>query len=156
MQRAIDFDPPLPEPRQRALAEARYGEIVKQAALFDTPPTVPDPDLSADGHLYVAAHDPRLLIRFAGAGAAHRDVRLGQLAGTEPRAEERVDWPAEPWTRGSYLILGPGQLLSWGDRLGEAHGRIHFAGAERSTLKSYMEGAVRAGEEAAAEVLANA
>jgi monoamine oxidase len=30
---------------------------------------------------------------------------------------------------------------------------VHFAGAERSTLKSYMEGAVRAGEEVAAEIL---
>jgi monoamine oxidase len=156
LQREIDFDPPLPEPRRRALAEARYGEIVKQAALFDTPPAVPDPDLSPDGHLYAAAHDPRLLIRFAGAGAARSEVRLGQLVGMEPRAEARVDWPAEPWTRGSYLILGPGQLLSWGNRLAEAHGRIHFAGADRSALKSYMEGAVRAGEETAAEVLATA
>jgi monoamine oxidase len=156
LQRAIDFDPPLPETRRRALAEARYGEIVKQAALFDTPPAVPDPDLSANGHLYLAAHDPRLLIRFAGAGAARSEVRLGQLAGTKPRAEARIDWTAEPWSRGSYLILGPGQLLTWGNRLGEAHGRVYFAGAERSTLKSYMEGAVRAAEEAAAEVVAAA
>jgi monoamine oxidase len=154
LQRAIDFDPPLPEARRRALAEARYGEIVKQAALFDTPPAVPDPDLSPNGHLYLAAHDPRLLIRFAGAGAARSEVRLGQLAGAEPRAEARIDWTAESWSSGSYLILGPGQLLTWGNRLGEAHGRVHFAGAERSTLKSYMEGAARAGEDVAAEVLA--
>jgi monoamine oxidase len=154
LQRAIEFDPPLSEVRQHALAEARYGEIVKEAALFDVPQQVPDPDLSADGHLYVAAHDARLLIRFAGAEAARTGIRLRQVVGADARAHASVDWSAEPWTHGSYLILGPGQLLAWGNRLGEAHGRIHFAGAERSTLKSYMEGAVRAADEAAAEVLA--
>jgi monoamine oxidase len=152
-QRSIRFDPPLPEHRRRALAEARYGEVVKQAALFDRPPTLPVPDLSADGHFYLSAHEPRLLIRFAGAGAARREPSLEDIVGARVRAEARVEWGQKRWTRGSYLILGPGHLLTWGDRLGEPHGRIHFAGAERSTLKSYMEGATRAGEDVAAEIL---
>ena len=84
--------------------------------------------------------DPRLLVRFAGAGAAARDVSLGALVGAEPEAQVAVDWVREEWTRGSYLILGPGQLLDWGGRLGEPHGRVHFAGVERAALKSYMEG----------------
>jgi monoamine oxidase len=152
-QRSIRFDPPLPAHRLRALVEARYGTVVKEAALFDEPPTVPVSDLSADGHFYLFADEPRLLVRFAGSGAAGREVSLAHVAGASSRAEARIDWSQERWTRGSYLILGPGQLLGWGDRLGEQHGRIHFAGAERSTLKSYMEGAARAGEEVAAEVL---
>lgn len=152
-QRSIRFDPPLPAHRRQALAEARYGEVVKQAALFDQPPSVPVPDVSADGHLYLSAHEPRLLIRFAGAAAARRQLSLEGLVGSPARGEARVEWSQEPWTGGSYLILGPGQLLAWGDRLGERHGRIHFAGAERSTLKSYMEGAARAGEDVAAEIL---
>jgi len=153
-QRSIRFDPPLPENRRQALAEARYGEVVKEAALFDEPPSVPVPDVSADGHLYLSAHEPRLLIRFAGAGAAARRLSLDGMAGSPARGKARVEWAQEPWTRGSYLILGPGQLLAWGDRLGEPHGQIHFAGAERSKLKSYMEGAARAGEDVAAEILA--
>jgi monoamine oxidase len=152
MQRELRFDPPWPEHRQRALAEARYGSVVKQAALFDGEAPVPQPEVSADGHFYAAAHDPRLLVRFAGAGATEREVDLAGK-GARPVAQVGVDWAEELWTGGSYLILGPGQLLSWGQRLGEPHGRIHFAGAERSTLKSYMEGAVRAGEEVAAEIL---
>jgi monoamine oxidase len=152
LQRSMRFDPPLAEIRQRALAEARYGAVVKEAALYEGDFSVPDPEVSGDGHFYAAAHDPRLLVRFAGAGAAERKV---DRAGAEPRPVDQVgvDWSAEPWTRGSYLILGPGHLLSWGQRLGEPHGRVHFAGAERSKLKSYMEGAVRAGEEVAAEIL---
>ena len=62
-------------------------------------------------------------------------------------------WSSEPWSRGTYLILGPGHLTTWWRRLADPLGKIHFAGAERSTLPSYMEGAVRAGEDAAAEIL---
>ena len=153
-QRGMRFDPALPELRRRSLAEARYGAVVKEAALFDGDFSVPDPEVSAEGHFYAAAHDPRLLVRFAGAGAAKRSVDLAAVAGAAPGAQVAVDWTAETWNRGSYLILGPGQLLTWGQRLGEPHGRIHFAGAERSNLKSYMEGAVRAGDEASVEILA--
>ncbi len=153
-QSDLAFDPPLPEFRRRARAEARYGAVVKQAGLFDAAVPPPSPDLSEEGHFYVAAHDARLMIRFAGASASERNVRLSSVVRSEPVAQASVDWSQERWTRGSYLILGPGQLLDWGGRLGEPHGRVHFAGAERSTLKSYMDGAVRAGEEAAEEVLA--
>jgi monoamine oxidase len=153
LQREIAFDPPLPGFRQRALADARYGVVVKEATLFDSSAPVPSPDLSADGHFYRSAEDDRLLIRFAGAEAAGRSPDIGRLVGTQPQAHEAIRWSDEPWTRGTYLILGPGQLLDWGRRLAEPHGRIHFAGAERSTLKSYMDGAVRAGNEVAEEIL---
>jgi monoamine oxidase len=153
VQRGMRFEPSLPQFRRRALAEARYGVVVKEAALFDGDFSVPDPEVSADGHFYSAAHDDRMLVRFAGAGAAERRIDLAAAAGATPFAQVAVDWAGEAWNRGSYLILGPGQLLTWGQRLGEPHGRIHFAGVERSTLKSYMEGAVRAANEAVSEIL---
>jgi monoamine oxidase len=154
LQSELQFRPELPEHRRRALAEAIYGTVVKEGALFAGARAVPSPDLSRDGHFYRSAHEPRLLVRFAGAGAAGREVSLGSLVGEEPEAQVAVDWVREEWTRGSYLILGPGQLLDWGGRLGEPHGRVHFAGVERAALKSYMEGAARAGDEVAAEILA--
>jgi monoamine oxidase len=154
VQRELEFRPGLPDFRRRALEQARYGVVVKEAALFEAPAPVPSPDLSADGHFYASAEDERLLIRFAGAGAAEHHLDLGALLGATPRARAAVDWSREAWTRGTYLILGPGHLLDWGSRLAEPHGRIHFAGAERSTLKSYMEGAARAADEVVAEVLA--
>ena len=153
LQAEMHFDPPLPEFRRRALAEVRYGAVVKEAALYEGDFRVPDPEVSADGHFYAAAHDPRLLVRFAGAGAAERTVDLAVVAGAPVAAQVAVDWAGEAWNRGSYLILGPGQLLSWGQRLGEPHGRVHFAGVERSTLKSYMEGAVRAADDASTEIV---
>ena len=54
----------------------------------------------------------------------------------------------------SYLIFGPGELRGWGAHLADPAGPVHFAGAEASELPSFMEGAVRAGERAAAEVRA--
>jgi monoamine oxidase len=153
LQRDLHFGPPLPEHRLRALSEARYGDAVKEAAVFDTPPPLELPAVTPDGVVYSPNDDRRLVVRFAGAGAAEREHELARLAGAEPRATARVRWSRERWSRGSYPILGPGHLTTWARRLGEPHGRVHFAGAERSALRSYMEGAVRGGEQAAAEVL---
>jgi monoamine oxidase len=106
--------------------------------------------LAPEGLLY--RPDPRfpLLALFAGARAAAGATRftLGQ-----PRAVAAVDWTQEPFTLGSYLIFGPGDLTTWGRRLAEPQGLVHFAGSEASALPSYMEGAVRAGERAAREVV---
>ena len=120
----------------------------KPARVFDPNPvvTLNAPDLQD-------ANDANVVVRFAGAGAARKDVDLPRLLGVAPSAHARVDWSGEPWTRGSYLILGPGQLLNWGNRLSEPHGQLYFGGAERSTLKSYMEGAARGGEDVAREIL---
>ena len=48
-----------------------------------------------------------------------------------------------------------GTLLVYGSRMREPVGRIHWAGTETANYwNGYMEGAVRSGERAAAEVLA--
>jgi monoamine oxidase len=153
LQRRIRISPPLPEHRMLALAEARYGDVVKEAMLVHGNPATALPVLSVEGHVYRSAHDASVVVRFAGAAAARKEVDLARLLGAGPSAHARVSWSGDPWIRGSYLILGPGQLLSWGNRLGEPHGRVHFGGAERSTLKSYMEGAARGGEAVAREIL---
>ena len=52
-------------------------------------------------------------------------------------------------------LLGPGTLIDFGIALRPPVGRIHWAGTETSTYwNGYMDGAVRSGERAAAEVLA--
>jgi monoamine oxidase len=153
LQRLIRFAPPLQAHRQTALAEAGYGDAVKAGYAFDELPERELPELTADGVLYRPDPAVPLLALFAGAGAARRASSFAFPEG-RPRAAAAIDWTAEPFTRGSYLIFGPGQLTSWGRRLAEPQGRLHFAGAEASDLPSFMEGAVRAGERAADEVLA--
>jgi len=145
LQRRLRFDPPLPEHRRLALERARYGEVVKAALPYDRRLTGPLPELSAAGFVYQPDPGVPLLALFAAAEAARRARTIESLAA--------VDWSRETFSRGSYLIFGPGDLTTWGRRLLEPQRRLHFAGSEASSLPSYMEGAVRAGERAANEVL---
>jgi monoamine oxidase len=153
LQRLIRFAPPLQAHRQAALAEAGYGDAVKAGYAFDELPERELPELTAAGVLYRPDPAVPLLALFAGAGAARRASSFAFPEG-RPCAAAAIDWTSDPFARGSYLIFGPCQLTSWGRRLAEPQGRLHFAGAEGSDLPSFMEGAVRAGERAADEVLA--
>ena len=165
MQRMLRFDPPLPTHRRTALEKARYGDVVKAGLAYESRPRHERPELTCDGLVYEPDPDLPFVAVFAGAAAARRlerlsprerDAALVRLGGGAPRALASISWGSEPFARGSYLVFGPGDLTGWGHRLAEPHGRLHFAGAEASPLPSYMEGAVRAGERAAAEVLAAA
>lgn len=64
------------------------------------------------------------------------------------------DWTRERWTMGSPVAAAqPGAISAFGSTIREPHGRVHWAGTETSTYWSgFMDGAVRAGERAAAEV----
>jgi monoamine oxidase len=67
-----------------------------------------------------------------------------------------TDWSSEEWTRGCFgANFGPGGWTRYGSALREPCGLIHWAGAETSPIwMNYMDGAVRSGERAAAEVVA--
>jgi monoamine oxidase len=53
------------------------------------------------------------------------------------------------------VVAGPGTLTSYGPALRAPVGRVHWAGTETSDYwQGYMDGAVRSGERAAAEVSA--
>ena len=62
---------------------------------------------------------------------------------------------ASRYTRGCPVAIAPpGLLTTYGRALREPVGRLHWAGTETSTYwNGYMDGAVRAGERAAREVL---
>ncbi|MBM4361440.1 MAG: FAD-dependent oxidoreductase [Deltaproteobacteria bacterium] len=79
-----------------------------------------------------------------------------ELADRRPAEYLERDWSREEWSRGGYAArFGPSAWSTLGDALRAPAGRIHFAGTELATeWRSYMEGAVRSGERAAAEILA--
>jgi monoamine oxidase len=65
------------------------------------------------------------------------------------------DWPANPWTRGSYSYWRVGQYTSIAGAERERSGNCHFAGEHTSVdFQGYLNGAVESGERAAAEVIA--
>jgi monoamine oxidase len=64
-----------------------------------------------------------------------------------------ADWAADPWSAGCVASTSIG-VSSSGAAWGEAFGRIHVAGTEAARVwTGYMDGAVEAGERAAAEAL---
>ncbi len=77
-----------------------------------------------------------------------------------PRANETTgwvekDWSTDPWSIGCITPLPPGLLSESGPALREPVGRLHWAGTESAEQGcGYMDGAVRSGERAAAEVKA--
>jgi monoamine oxidase len=65
------------------------------------------------------------------------------------------DWAAEEWSGGGPVCHAPpGVITAYGEELRRPSGRVHWAGAETSTVWcGYMDGAVRSGDRVADEVL---
>jgi monoamine oxidase len=72
---------------------------------------------------------------------------------TQPRAYRDFNWLEERWSRGGPVgLMGPGTLTGLGPVLREPVGTVHWAGTDTATeWNGYMEGAIQAGERAAAE-----
>jgi monoamine oxidase len=83
-------------------------------------------------------------------------VRYFGKEAARPVGYVEMNWSREQWTRGCYGgYLPPGVWTDYGRAVRAPIGRIHWAGAETSDYwNGYMDGAVRSGERAAAEVLA--
>jgi monoamine oxidase len=76
-------------------------------------------------------------------------------AARHPTAFYEKRWDNDVWHRGCPVCVpGPGVLLDFGTAIRQPVGRIHWAGTETATYwNGYMDGAVRSGERASAEVL---
>ncbi len=61
-------------------------------------------------------------------------------------------WQLNPWSRGAYSELRPGQAYKFSRTLSSREGRIHFAGEHTSTEPGWMHGALASGFRAAQEV----
>jgi monoamine oxidase len=57
-----------------------------------------------------------------------------------------MDWPSDPWTKGSYSFPAPGQVTAHGPTLHNGVGRLHFAGEYTCyAFVGFMEGALNSG-----------
>jgi monoamine oxidase len=177
----IEFDPPLPERRRQLGQRLRPGRLTKCMALYERP-FWRDDDLSGeavtDAGPVTLTFDssPRdastgVLLGFVGGpevadleGLGESERRAAVLACFARlfgrRAEQPLDyaeqeWSAQEWSGGGPTSnFGRGGWTECGPALREPLGRIHWAGTETATVWSgYMEGALQAGERAAAEVL---
>jgi len=141
----------------------RYGVAVKSLFVLDAdlPGDAPAAVITDSVIGYTYRHGPRTLGSFVGSTPAAWLLRQPPTIADRAVAEAvracfgaRLERIVRVSYRRSYLIFAPGELDGWGSRLADPDHRIHYAGAETSVLPSFMEGAARAGERAAAEVLA--
>jgi monoamine oxidase len=81
-------------------------------------------------------------------------ARFGARA-AQPADYVETSWFTEEWTRGcSMAHFALGTLTRYGPLLREPFGRVHWAGTETATVShGAIDGAVRSGERAAAEIL---
>ncbi|MCE7928083.1 MAG: FAD-dependent oxidoreductase [Dehalococcoidia bacterium] len=176
----IAFDPPLPARRDQLVQRLPAGSVIKFHVVYDSPwwrseglsgqviapgaPVSVTFDTSPPGAGVVTGFfEGRHAVAAGLQSAAERRATVIDLLALAlgERARECVDyvdldWSAEPWTRGCYgAHFPPGVLTTYGPALREPCGPIHWAGTETSTRSiGYIDGAIRSGERAAAEVLA--
>jgi monoamine oxidase len=177
----IDFDPVLPPDRAELYRKAVAGPESKTLVIYDepfwraegysgqtaAPGSVSEVTIDASpasgsvgvlgsftfGHVAERADalDP---------AERHASLRAALAARLGPRAADPVDivetaWWKQEWTRGcSMAHFPPGVLTRLGHLLQEPFGRVHWAGTETS-MRSHgaIDGAIRSGQRAAAEVL---
>jgi monoamine oxidase len=65
-------------------------------------------------------------------------------------------WDADPWARGDYSWLRPGQGTTLAPHLGTPEGRVYFAGEHVSPWPGWMQGALWSGARAAQAIVAAA
>jgi monoamine oxidase len=178
----IDYSPGLPSDRDQLTQRVPQGNLTKVTAVYDRPfwrdAGLTGTAVSTDGFVNATFDDtppsgsPGVVFGFVGGDQSRafnqltdsqrKAAVLAQFsqffgpAASNPIAYLESSWAAEPWSRGCPVgILGPGVLTAYGPALRRPVGRIHWAGTETSTYwNGYMDGAVRSGERAAAEVLA--
>ncbi len=178
----IHFSPPLPPAHDQLLQRQPMGSVVKVNAIYrrpfwrdqglngaatsDTGPVRITYDNSprdgSPGVLvgFMEGNDSRAF--YARSTAARRAAALQSFAryfgrrALDPIGYVDMMWATEPYTRGAYGSFSPpGVLTSLEDPLAHAVGGLHYASADASPLwPGYMEGAIRSGERAAAQALA--
>jgi monoamine oxidase len=178
----IDYEPLLPALRDQLTQRAPMGSYAKVDVIYDSPfwreQGLTGQAVSLNGPVRVTFDStpengsPGVLLGFIGGS----DARTWYGLSAEQRRQAVLDnfadyfgerarnplqyvenaWAEERFSRGDPVAgLGPGTLLDFGAALRAPVGRIHWAGTETSDYwVGYMDGAVRSGERAAAEVLA--
>ena len=69
--------------------------------------------------------------------------------------ERYMNWPSDPWVKGSYTFPAPGEITTAGPQLRKGLGRLHFAGEHMHyAFIGYMEGGLGSGIAAAKRVAA--
>lgn len=178
----IEYSPALPYWREQLTQRTPMGSVIKCQVIYDEPFWRRDGlsgQATGDGAGTRVVFDnsppdgaPGILLAFLEGdearrlGREHAQVRRQTVLDSlvryfGPRAAKpedylELDWQQERWSGGCYgTLFGPNVWTRYGPALREPAGPIHWAGTETASVwTGYMDGAIRSGERAAAEVLA--
>ncbi|MBA2953228.1 FAD-dependent oxidoreductase [Nocardioides sp. MAH-18] len=178
----LRYEPPLPAARDGLTQQVPMGSVIKVQVVYERPFwreaglsgqafSTQDPLAVVIDNTPPGTDHGVLLGFFEGAHArplsekspAEREklavdclVRYFGPQAAEPLEYVEKDWSADEYSRGCYGgRLGAGVWTQYGRALAAPVGRIHWAGAESAEVwNGYMDGAIRSGRRAAAEVLA--
>jgi monoamine oxidase len=177
----ISFDPPLPATLDQMAQHMSMGSIGKAIAIYDTPfwrssglngavtsetgtilttfdSSPPDGNFGA----LMGFIEPVSMRRLDSASDEEisAEVMKDYVQYFGPQAANVTGWVIMRWDNevfsrgGPVANMGPGVLTQWGKYMKASADGIHFAGTERALFwKGYMDGAIRAGEAAAEEIL---
>lgn len=181
MAARIDYEPSLPAARDQLMQRYALGWLIKCEAVYDQPfwreqglsggvvSDVGPAKLTYD--VSPPEGNPGVLLGFVGGDEARlwgtrspESLRAAVIDnfvtyfGEQARAVREFyiqDWASEPWSRGGPIAFGgPGTLTGYGPALRESVGRIHWGGTEMADYwHGFMDGAVRAGEQVAKELI---
>ena len=179
--RLIEFHPPLPLAHQKMVEETSYGAVTKVLIEYRrrfwedrgwNGRLTTDSPIVLTWHATSHVEDKHGILTVYSGGEP--GARLASLSDEErtrlavadietlfPGSSELIEttatvaWPNEPYTRGSYAALAPGQVTAHWKTLFEPAGRLFFAGEHATPIQGFMEGAVESGQRVAATILAN-
>jgi monoamine oxidase len=177
--RLIDFNGSLPAAHQKMVNEISYGAVTKvlieyrrrfwnernwNGRLTTDAPIVMT--WHATSHF---EHERGIITAYTGGGPGadlsamtdeeRIDAAVSEIERLFPGSSELIEnvhtvaWINEPFTRGSYMALAPGEALKHWQILFQPAGRLFFAGEHATAIQGFMEGAVESGQRAAATIL---
>ncbi|HKY54165.1 MAG TPA: FAD-dependent oxidoreductase [Anaerolineales bacterium] len=177
--RLIDFHSSLPTAHQRMVHEVSYGAVTKVMIQYrkrfweqtgwngrlitDSPIVITwlatSHIESEDGVItaYTGGDPGARLAALSNEERIH--VAVHEIEKVFPGSSDLIEhtatvaWPNEPFTRGSYMALAPGEVTAHWGTLFQPAGRLFFAGEHATAFQGYMEGAVESGQRAAASIL---
>lgn len=177
---AMGFEPALPQPKEALHRRLTMGSVIKYWIAYDKPfwreqgfngmiigdhsPALPCFDATPpEQPLGVIAgfFDADESLEFAEAGEEQRKQIVIELLARHYGDSARSpvdyvdnDWTSKEWSQGCYgAYAAPGVYSRYGEWLSKPIGPLHWAGTETSAVwTGYIDGAIRSGERAAAEV----
>lgn len=179
--RCIEFNPPLPYTYQKMIHELSYGAVTK--VLIEYRKRFWD-EKNWNGRLVTDApivytwhatshvqNEHGILTVYTGGDpgaklAALSDearirVAVAEIEKIFPGSSDIIEhtatvaWPNDPYTRGSYAALAPGEVTAHWKTLFEPAGRLFFAGEHASPIQGFMEGAVESGQHVAKNIISS-